>query len=71
MYFSYCILIKIEQNIISWIIFAFIYCLKDTSCHSGFRSPFQASELNKIKPPLYILPLLIKTIALMNFKQFI
>lgn len=31
----------------------------------------QESELSKIKAPLYIPPLLIKTIALMNFKQFI
>lgn len=72
MHFSYCILIRIEQNIFSWIVFAFIYCLKIyLSCHSGFGSPFQESEINKIQAPLYILPLLIKTIALMNFRQSI
>ena len=70
MHFSYSILIRIEQHIISWLTFTFIYYLKYTSCHCSFRSPFQESELNSIKPSLYILPL-IKTIALMNFKQFI
>lgn len=70
MHFFYYSLFRIEQNIISWIVFAFIYCLKYILCHSGFRSPSQARLLNNITAPLYILPLLINTTALMNLKQF-
>ena len=44
MHFFYCIPFRIEHNIISWIVFAFIYRIKYILCHSGFRSPFQAQS---------------------------